>query len=1106
MSIDWQRVKQVLAEAAARNSPTERAAYLDDVCRGDEPLRVEVEKLLQAHEQAEGFLEQSAIPAFAADLSPGITEKTGDRIGPYKLLEPIGEGGCGVVYMAEQEQPIRRRVALKVIKLGMDTQSVIARFEAERQALALMDHPNIARVLDAGTTDTGRPYFVMELVRGIKITDYCEQNHLSTEERLNLFVQVCHALQHAHQKGIIHRDIKPSNILVTLQDGQPVPKVIDFGIAKATDQRLTDRTLFTAFEQFLGTPAYMSPEQAQMSTQDIDTRSDIYALGVLLYEMLIGKPPFDPKELVSAGLDGMRRIIQEEEPKRPSTRLSGLAVADQTTVAKCRQSEPPQLIHRLRGDLDWIVMRCLEKDRTRRYETANNLAEDVQRHLNKEPVMARPPSRLYQFQKLVQRNKITFAAGGLVTAALVVGLGFSLWTQAKERVARRQALVAEGKAQAEAGKSQQVAQFLKDMLRGVGPSMALGRDTTMLREILDKTSERVGQDLHDHPEVEAELRMTLGEVYEALGQFDKAEAMFQVVIKLQRALWGNRHTNVADSLDRLGWELLSRRVKVEESEPLLQEAFTIRTNLLGAEHVQVAASQCHLGVLRLWQVKTREGEMLVRQSLATRRRLLGDQSLEVAESLTGLGQALTDLNRGAQAETFLREAMAIQTRLFPDERAVPDAGNTQFWLGLALRRQGKLDQAEAVFRKAVALRRELLGVDHPNVAVAMEGLANVLVAGTRVEEATTVAREALGLSRKNLGERHPTTAFCWEELGLALRKAGKFAESESAYREALAFWDNQGHINADIVRTSLEAVLRQQGKLAQIEDLAREAVVVIRKTGSAERLVTALLHLGVILSQHNHAAEAEISLREALTVTQSWPSSNIIVRNSLLLAQLLLQQGRETEVETMLDRVLECINSSSDVTSLVDEFSHQALRLGTLQAWLGKDAEHTSLCRRMILWAKSQDHPGAAERTAKLTNLRPLDDAQMLESTLALARRAVELGKTSSSLPWYHLALGMAEYRNGHYSEAVRWCEAAEQGNTEAEILEVRTGIAIIYRAMSLSRQGQLAAARQLFKETEAKIKPLPKAGQWPLTEGVEHDDLILWLACKEARELLKAP
>src|SRR5579862_2745161 len=338
-----------------------------------------------------------------------VTEKPDDFVGRYKLLEKVGEGGCGVVYVAEQTEPVRRRVALKVIKLGMDTKQVVARFEAERQALAMMDHPNIAKVLDAETTETGRPYFVMELVRGIRITEYCDQNHLTTKERIGLFIKVCQAIQHAHQKGIIHRDIKPSNILVTLHDGVPVPKVIDFGIAKATEGRLTDSTVYTQLHQFIGTPAYMSPEQAEMSGLDIDTRSDIYSLGVVLYELLAGNTPFDPKDLMASGIEAMCKTIREKEPVRPSTRFATLSREELTTTAKRRSTDTSKLLHQLKGDLDWIVMKCLEKDRTRRYETANGLVADLKRHLNNETVIARPPSAAYRFQKTLRRNKLVFA-------------------------------------------------------------------------------------------------------------------------------------------------------------------------------------------------------------------------------------------------------------------------------------------------------------------------------------------------------------------------------------------------------------------------------------------------------------------------------------------------------------------------------------------------------------------------------------------------------------------------------------------------------------------------------------------------------------------------
>jgi WD40 repeat protein/serine/threonine protein kinase/tetratricopeptide (TPR) repeat protein len=399
------------------------------------------------------------------------------NIGCYKILQKIGEGGYGVVYMAEQEEPVRRRVALKVIKLGMDTEHVVARFEAERQALALMDHPNIARVFDAGATETGRPYFVMELVKGIPVTRYCDENILGTVTRLGLFTQICHAVQHAHQKGIIHRDIKPSNILVADHDGVPVPKIIDFGIAKATsDVRLTDKTLFTALEQFIGTPAYMSPEQAKLSGLDIDTRSDIYSLGVLLYELLTGKTPFDSKRFLEAGLDGIRRIIREEDPPRPSTRLSTLDRAEQTALAKRRRSEPPKLLGMIRGDLDWIVMKCLEKDRTRRYETANGLGLDIKRHLNSEPIEARPPSTYYRFQKLVRRHKVAVGAASFVAAALVVAFGVSSWSLLREKEARSRAQIAEKKAHAEADRANRNAVRESDQRRRAESNEAEARE------------------------------------------------------------------------------------------------------------------------------------------------------------------------------------------------------------------------------------------------------------------------------------------------------------------------------------------------------------------------------------------------------------------------------------------------------------------------------------------------------------------------------------------------------------------------------------------------------------------------------------------------------
>jgi WD40 repeat protein/tRNA A-37 threonylcarbamoyl transferase component Bud32 len=461
-----QNREEALFTLALEKPVEKRADFLDGACHGDPALRQRLEALLAAHEAPDESLpkDKDAVPANKATMKlelPDVPdEAVGQTLGRYKLMERLGEGGCGVVYVAEQSVPVRRRVALKVIKLGMDTKQVVARFEAERQALAMMDHPNIAKVLDAGTTETGRPYFVMELVRGIRITDYCDQNNLTTKERLDLFIKVCQAIQHAHQKGIIHRDIKPSNILVTLHDGVPVPKVIDFGIAKATEGRLTEATVYTQLHQFIGTPAYMSPEQAEMSGLDIDTRSDIYSLGVLLYELLAGSTPFDAKELMASGIDQMRKTIREQEPVRPSTRFATLKGEELTTTAKRRSADKSKLMHQLKGDLDWIVMKCLEKDRTRRYETANGIAADLKRHLNNEPIVARPPSTAYRFQKLVRRNKLAFAAGIAIVVALLLGIIGSTAQAIRATHAKQEALAAQAQAvaaQAEESKQRQQA-------------------------------------------------------------------------------------------------------------------------------------------------------------------------------------------------------------------------------------------------------------------------------------------------------------------------------------------------------------------------------------------------------------------------------------------------------------------------------------------------------------------------------------------------------------------------------------------------------------------------------------------------------------------------
>jgi serine/threonine protein kinase/tetratricopeptide (TPR) repeat protein len=745
--------------------------------------------------------------------------------GKYKLLEELGSGGMGVVYMAEQVEPVQRRVALKIIKLGMDTHQVVARFESERQALAVMDHPNIARVFDAGATETGRPYFVMELARGIPITDYCDLHKLSTRERLQLFVGVCQAVQHAHQKGVIHRDLKPSNILVVIQDDRPMPKIIDFGIAKATDHRLAQRTLFTEQGQLIGTPEYMSPEQAEMSGLDVDTRTDIYSLGVILYELLAGTLPFDARRLRSAAFGEIQRIIRETEPPKASTRLSTLKDT-KFEIAEKRGTDPGSLVRMLRGDLDWITMKAMAKDRTRRYSTASELAAEVERHLRHEPVTAGPPSAVYRLRKYVRRHKLGVAAAAVVLLAILVGT-------AGTTIGLLRAVRAEKKAVEEAATAKRVSDFLVDLFKVSDPSEARG-NTITAREILDRGAKKVEEELAGQPLIQARLMDTMGQVFQSLGLFNQALPLLKSALETRRKALGNRNLEVGSSLQNLGY-LLVAKGDYAAAEPPLQEALAIRQELLGRNHPDVATNLAALGELNYDKGDLAKAEEFYQESLAIRRKALGNTHLEVANSLNDLAIALKAKGDYEEAEPMYRESLAVRRKLLgEDHPLIAQSLNNlgMFLYQMFLNKKNDGTEAEQLLRQALALNRRVLGNEHPEVSTNLNNLALLLRDKGDYDQAIALFRQVTELDRKNLGDDHPYVANRINSLASTLARKGDHKSAEELFLKAMAiqrktFTETSWEIAT--TKLLLGACYTEAKRFREAEPLLLEAFPIIEK-------------------------------------------------------------------------------------------------------------------------------------------------------------------------------------------------------------------------------------------------------------------------------------
>ena len=788
----------------------------------------------------------------------------GPAVGPYQLIRQLGEGGMGVVYHARQLRPIRRDVALKVIKPGMDSKQVIARFETERQALAMMDHPNIARVFDAGTAAAGLPYFVMELVDGVPITRYCDSKRLTVRQRIELLIPVCRAIQHAHQKGIIHRDIKPSNILVGPQDkNAPTPKVIDFGLAKALGSQLTDATMMSNLGAVVGTLDYMSPEQAELDKQDTDTRSDVYSLGAVLYELLTGATPLARERLSKTSYVEMLQRIREEEATLPSVRLR--RTNELNDIAVSRQSDPAGLPKLLQHELDWITMKALEKDRTRRYETVNGLARDLERYLDAEPVEAAPPSATYRMRKFVRKHRVWLGTAAAFAVLLLAGVVVSAWMAVRASHAEAEA--------------RGVKDFLQnDLLAQARADMQARPDTKPdphieVRTVLDRAAARVESKFAAQPLVEASIRQTIGEAYQKLGLYPEAQQHLERALALRRRMLGERHADTLDAM--LGLEYLYwLQGKYALAEPLGAKILELGPRVWGEQHPQTLTSMVTLAMVYWRQGQYARAEPLLTKVVEVGSRVLGEANTTTLEATDDLGLVYADQGKYAQAEPLLAKVLEAWRHIGGEEH--PETLASMNNLGLVYAREGKYPEAEALFVKTLEIRRRVLGQEHQETLRSMNNLGALYSMQNKKAQAEPLFTAALEVRRRALGEQHPDTLLSMATLAGLYSDLGKYAQAQTLYAKALELRRRvlgMEHPYTISTEASIGRVLLRQQKYTEAESFLRDALKTYEETASDSwERYECLSMLGGSLAGQKKYVEAErllLSGYEGMTQRQA---------------------------------------------------------------------------------------------------------------------------------------------------------------------------------------------------------------------------------------------